>query len=191
MALTLDLPTQVIIPPTSPEDKILVVDDTDMLRDALCDILAEAGYHVRGASSGEAALAEIDADLPDIILLDIRMPYLDGYQVCGLLKSNERTRDIPVIFLSALDELEDKIKAFQMGGVDYITKPAQAEEVVARVESQLALSRQRKQIEALSKLKDDLIGIVSHDLKNPIQIIMGYSELLADDSDLMGEEMRQ
>lgn len=191
MALTLDLPTHVIIPPTAPEDKILVVDDTDMMRNALCDILADAGYRVRGANCGESALAEIDADLPDIILLDIRMPYLDGYQVCGLLKSNERTRSIPVIFLSALDDLEDKIKAFQMGGVDYITKPAQYEEVVARVESHLTLARQRKQIEALSKLKDDLMGIVSHDLKNPIQIIMGYAELLADDSERMDAEMQQ
>src|SRR5690349_3655184 len=103
MALSLDLPNQLVIPPTAPEDTLLVVDDTDMMRNALVDILAEAGYRVRSASSGEAALAEIDAELPDMILMDIRMPYLDGYQVCGLLKQNPRTRSIPVIFMSALD----------------------------------------------------------------------------------------
>jgi two-component system sensor histidine kinase/response regulator len=190
MALVLDLPTQLIIPPAAPEETVLVVDDTDAMREALCRIIAEAGYHVITAASGEAALAEIDVTLPDLIILDVSMPYLDGYQVCGLLKQSERTRAIPVIFLSALDDVEDKVKAFQMGGVDYITKPADPEEVVARVESQLALSRQRKQIEALSKLKDDLIGIVSHDLKNPLQIIMGYSEILTTDGDSLPEEER-
>ena len=180
-----------MIPSTGPQDTILVVDDTDVMRSVTVDMLAQAGYRVRSASCGEEALAEIDAWPPDLILLDICMPNLDGYEVCTLIKQNARTHSIPVIFMSALDDLEDKIKGFQSGGVDYITKPAQSEELIARVESQLALSRQRKQIEALSKLKDDLIGIVSHDLKNPLQVIVGYAEMLNDTEFPVDEETRE
>src|SRR5262245_38386773 len=141
MKNSLELPHQLVIPSTTPEESILVVDDTDVMRSATVDMLAHAGYRVRSATCGEEALAEIDTWPPDLILLDICMPNLDGYEVCELLKHNARTRSIPVIFMSALDDVQDKIKGFQAGGVDYITKPAQSEELIARIESQLTLSR--------------------------------------------------
>ncbi len=102
-------------------------------------ILTEQGYRVRPALSGEVALKTIQADLPDLILLDIIMPGMDGYQVCAKLKAEEATRDIPVIFISALNETEDKVRAFSEGGVDYISKPFNTKEVLARVKTHLTI----------------------------------------------------
>lgn len=126
---------------------ILVVDDTpDNLR-LLSTMLTERGYKVRSAISGSIALMGVNASPPDLILLDINMPEMDGYQVCQTLKANEITCDIPVIFISAYNEVLDKVKSFAVGGVDYITKPFQMEEVVARVESHLSLWRLRRQLQ--------------------------------------------
>lgn len=128
---------------------VLIVDDTpDNLR-LLSGILEERGYDVRPAASGTRALAAVQAELPELILLDIKMPEMSGYDVCERLKADERTRDIPVIFISALQDLAEKVKGFALGGVDYITKPFQAEEVLARVETHLALHRLRHHLEAL------------------------------------------
>ncbi len=126
---------------------ILVVDDTPISLRLLVDLLTDRGYTVRPALSGEAALLEAQTVLPDLILLDIMMPDLDGYEVCQQLKSAETTRDIPVIFVSALDQTFDKVKGFEVGGIDYITKPFQVEEVLARVETHLSLRRLQKQVE--------------------------------------------
>ncbi len=118
---------------------ILVVDDTpDNLR-LLVGLLTEQGYKIRPVTSGKMALSAAQGMPPDLILLDINMPEMDGYQVCEQLKADERTRDIPVIFLSALNDVFDKVKAFAIGGVDYITKPFQIEEVLARINTHLAL----------------------------------------------------
>jgi two-component system sensor histidine kinase/response regulator len=118
-------------------------------------------------------------------LLDIRMPEMDGYEVCQRLKADERTQDIPVIFISALDEVWDKVKAFAVGGVDYITKPFQAEEVLARVATHLSLQSLRRQLEsqviALQKANAELDAFahtVAHDLKGPLSNIIGFAELL-------------
>ncbi len=125
---------------------ILLIDDQlDNLR-TLSSILQERGFNVRQALSGELALKTVQADLPDLILLDIRMPKMDGYEVCAALKSAELTHDIPVIFLSALDDTTDKLKAFELGGADYITKPFQAEEVIARIQRELTIQRQKEQL---------------------------------------------
>src|SRR6478672_9088612 len=118
---------------------ILVVDDTpDNLR-LLVGFLTEQGYKIRPVTSGKMALSAAQGMPPDLILLDINMPEMDGYQVCEQLKADERTRDIPVIFLSALNDVFDKVKAFAIGGVDYITKPFQIEEVLARINTHLAM----------------------------------------------------
>jgi serine phosphatase RsbU (regulator of sigma subunit) len=120
-------------------------------------MLAEQGYHVRPVPDGLLALAAVQAELPDLILLDIRMPKMDGYQVCEHLKADALTRDIPIIFISALDATEDKVRAFQAGGVDYVTKPFQAAEVLARLETHLALQRLQKQlIEANERMAQEL-----------------------------------
>ena len=128
--------------PTTKVD-ILVVDDTpDNLR-LLSTILTERGYKVRKAISGEMGLLSAKTVLPDLILLDINMLGMNGYEVCTQLKADEQTRDVPVIFISALDDVLDKVKAFSVGGVDYITKPFQTQEIIARLENQLTLVRQR------------------------------------------------
>jgi diguanylate cyclase (GGDEF)-like protein len=131
-----------------PETNILVVDDNaDNLR-LLIKILREQGYKVRPASSGAVALQAVQSILPDLILLDVMMPDLDGYAVCERLKADERTREIPVIFISALHEVFDKVKAFSLGAVDYIAKPFHPDEVFARVNTHLTIRKQHQQIQA-------------------------------------------
>jgi len=161
---------------------ILLVDDTpDNLR-LLSTLLTEQGYEVRGAINGAIALMGVQAEPPDLILLDINMPQMNGYEVCQQLKADDRTREIPVIFISALEDVLDKVKAFAVGGVDYITKPFHVEEVLARIENQLTICRLQKQLreqnaqlqekmlelQDLNSLKEEFLHAVSHDLRTPI-----------------------
>ncbi len=134
-------------PTDAPKANILVVDDTRNNLRLLVGLLTKQGYKVRPASSGKMALAATLAAPPDLILLDIMMPEMDGYEVCEHLKADDRTRDIPIIFVSAMNEVEDKVKAFAKGGVDYITKPYQSAEVLARVETHLTLRYLQKNLE--------------------------------------------
>jgi sigma-B regulation protein RsbU (phosphoserine phosphatase) len=137
--------------PSGSMPSILIVDDTPANLRLLSQMLAEQGYHVRPVPDGPLALAAVRAEAPDLILLDIRMPGMDGYQVCERLKADPRTRDIPIIFISALDATQDKVRAFHAGGVDYITKPFQAAEVLARVETHLALRELQQQLQAANE----------------------------------------
>lgn len=121
--------------------KILIVDDTLENINLLATMLSEYGYKVRKALNGQLALMGVQTSPPDLILLDINMPEMNGYEVCKKLKESANTREIPVIFLSALDDVLDKVKAFSVGGVDYISKPFQFEEVLARVENHLTIQR--------------------------------------------------
>ncbi len=132
------------------ENSILIIDDIPTNIKVLFYILQEAGFRVSVAKSGESALSKVQESLPDLILLDVMMPGIDGFETCRRLKANPKTQEIPVIFLSALDEVIDKVKAFAVGGVDYITKPFQNQEVLARVESQLALRAAKAKIEQLN-----------------------------------------
>lgn len=168
---------------------ILVVDDTPVNLRLLSEMLRKQGYSVREANDGVTALQRVQAKQPDLILLDIRLPNIDGYDVCQRLKANEGTRDIPVIFISVLQDVDDIVKAFEVGGVDYITKPFKFREIYVRVENQLTLARQRKQIQAihekdrqyletLNHLKDQFIRAATHDLKSPLALIVGYAGLL-------------
>lgn len=131
----------------STKANILVVDDTHENLRLLADLFKGQGYGVRLAPGGQMAIESIQANLPDLILLDIMMPGMNGYEVCSVLKANERTRDIPIIFISALNEVFDKVKAFSIGGVDYITKPFQVEEVLARVQTHLSLRNLQQQLQ--------------------------------------------
>ncbi|MEG4962218.1 MULTISPECIES: adenylate/guanylate cyclase domain-containing protein [unclassified Microcoleus] len=124
--------------PATPKDILIVDDMPDNLR-LLSTMLTSHGYHVRKAINGHLALQGAQISPPDLILLDINMPKMNGYEVCEQLKLSEKTKDIPVIFISALDDVLEKVKAFQVGGVDYITKPFQVEEVLVRVQNQLSL----------------------------------------------------
>jgi CheY-like chemotaxis protein len=128
---------------------ILVVDDQPVNVRLLATMLAQLGYKVRKATSGEMALTAIHAELPDLILLDITMPQMDGYELCEILKKDPKTAEIPIIFVSALDESMDKAKAFEVGAVDYVAKPFQWVEVQARVKTQLALRQLQRQALAL------------------------------------------
>ncbi|MBD2293688.1 diguanylate cyclase [Anabaena sphaerica FACHB-251] len=126
---------------------ILLVDDIPENLQLLSDLLIKLGYTVRSVTSGRMALKTVKVKRPDVILLDIKMPEMDGYQLCQALKADEDFRNIPVIFISALDEVFDKVTAFNSGGIDYITKPFQIEEVVARLENQLIIQRQQRLLE--------------------------------------------
>lgn len=140
---------------------ILIVDDTPAVLKLLKDILTAEGYQARPFNNGELALRSLAAELPELILLDVRMPVMDGFEVCRQIKKDERLKDIPVIFISAASDTEDKLKAFHAGGVDYITKPFQKEEVIARVQTHVALHRSRLKLvqaeKALRKSEHSLV----------------------------------
>ena len=131
-----------------PKADILAIDDTPENLALLSQMLTEKGYKVRSVTKGSTALRGAKAAPPDLILLDVKMPEMDGYEVCQHLKANDRTRNIPVIFISALGDVFDKVKAFQVGGVDYITKPFQVEEVLARLSTHLTIRNLQLKLEA-------------------------------------------
>ena len=130
---------------------ILIVDDNPVNLRLLFRMLTSHGHQVRMVTSGAQALAAVQQQPPDLILLDIMMPDMDGHEVCSRLKTNSESQDIPVIFISALTETEDKVQAFSAGAVDYITKPIQTEEVLARVRTHLALRSLQQELECLNK----------------------------------------
>ncbi len=161
---------------------ILIVDDTPENLRLLSSMLEEQGYKVRKATNGKQALKAIDAQGPDLILLDIMMPEMNGYQIAQHLKGLPKTHHIPIIFLSSLNDTMDKVIAFDVGGVDYITKPFQIQEVLVRVRTQITLRDQQKQlVEQNKQLQQEIkerkkiesalrvyIHAVSHDLRNPV-----------------------
>jgi two-component system, sensor histidine kinase and response regulator len=160
---------------------ILVVDDTPANLQMLVGLLNDRGYRPRPVTSGRLALQAAKNDPPDLILLDIGMPEMNGYQVCESLKADPQLCDIPVIFISAHTETNDKVEAFRAGGVDYVTKPFQIEEVQARVAAQLELRRQARELKdtndelrRLEKLRDDLVHMIVHDLRSPLSAMSGY-----------------
>jgi len=165
-----------------PQANILIVDDTPANLRLLANILLGAGYTVRPARSGAVALTSVQAELPDLILLDIMMPEMDGYEICRRLKANEQTRDIPVIFISAMNDIEEKVKSFAVGGVDYIAKPFHGDEVLARVNTHLTIRHLQNDLRAQISELDAFAHTVAHDLKNPMALIIGFTDLLLDTS---------
>lgn len=167
---------------------ILIVDDTPENLTVLRDILTREGHRVRPVLQGLQALASAAAEPPDLVLLDIMMPGVDGYETCERLKADERTRDIPVLFISALDATESKVRGFEVGGLDYITKPFRTEEVLARVRTHLALREARRQLaaqnaelRAAATLQADVDRMLRHDLRVSISGVIGFSELIAEE----------
>ncbi len=145
-------------PPAAPAASILIVDDAVANLELLSEMLGGRGYEARPAISGEAALMAAQADPPDLVLLDVDMPEMDGYEVCRRLKADETLRDIPVIFVSAIfTQADDKVKALSLGAVDYVTKPFQAEEVYARVETHLRLRSLQVEVERHSRDLEALV----------------------------------
>ena len=178
--------------------KILIVDDTPANIDVLDLFLEKEGYKISIAQSGESALDLADRISPDLILLDVMMPGIDGFETCRRLKSNDKTSDIPIIFITARNESADIIKGFSMGGVDYITKPFSQEEVCARVHLHLklktlmaALETKNQKLADLNDLKNKFLGMASHDLRNPISTIQGFSKILLDHGETLAEDAKK
>lgn len=168
---------------------VLIVDDKVENLQLLVDFLSQLEFRVRPVTSGNMAFSAIKGAKPDIVLLDIDMPGMDGYQVCSKIKENPELRDVPVIFLSALDEAYNKLRAFEVGGLDYITKPFAFDEVLARIRAHLALSQRQKEIKSqydqdrarfdrLVQLRNDQIATVTHDIKNEVMKIYAGLDLI-------------
>ena len=193
--------------------RILVVDDTPQNLQLLEAMLRDQGYRVFALPNGEMALKAVLKDQPDLILLDVLMPGLDGYEVCSRLKADPQFADTPVIFLSALSEPLDKVKGFQCGGVDYVTKPFQVEEVLARVETHLKLRRLQRELRAqnarleetvaqrtrelaqaharlsiLDQAKGEFLQLISHELRTPVHGVLGVAELLLHECPSVGHK---
>jgi len=186
---------------------IMAVDDNPANLRLLEGMLRQQGYQVRSFPRGRLALAAAAENPPELILLDINMPEMTGYEVCQRLKSDEKLAQIPVVFLSALDETGDKVKAFRSGGVDYITKPFQLEEVQARVETHIELQRLQRTLQlqndnlgelvelrtteladanarlrVLDRTKSDFLNLISHEFRTPLNGLLGVGELLLEES---------
>ena len=190
-------------PPAAPVPTILVVDDHPANLQLLCEILHRQGLKPRPVPSGEAALRAAMAAPPDLVLLDIAMPGLDGFETLARLKANPKLADVPVIFVTAYDEISDKVRGFTAGAVDYITKPYHAEEIAARMGMHLRLRSLQRQLanenerlehvvtertrelaaayehqRELSRLKDDFLLMISHEIRTPASGILGLGDLM-------------
>ncbi len=176
--------------------KILMVDDNPGNLDILMDMLKGEGYQISVATSGEMALKAVDHQLPDLILLDVMMPGIDGFETCEKFKNDPVTKSIPIIFLSAKTDSTDIVKGFQVGGLDYVIKPFNQEEVLVRIRTQLLLTQTLNKNEYLVKnlkeaiqnmesaqqeslAKSKFLGRMSHELRTPLNAIIGLSQVLS------------
>ncbi len=167
---------------------ILVVDDVAANLKLLGEILKTEGYKVRQVPSGELALQVAAREKPDLILLDVMMPGMDGYEVCRRLKADPGLKDIPVIFISALDRTNDIVTALALGGVDYINKPFIAEEVKARIRTHLQIHRQSQELLELNATKDKFFSIIAHDLRTPFAGFFGATQLMFEELPHLSQE---
>lgn len=167
---------------------ILVVEDIPKNMEVVCSILRNEGYRLAMAGNGKQAVETAPVVLPDLILLDIMMPEMDGYRACQLLKENPDTQNIPIIFLTAKSDTDDVVKAFELGAVDYVTKPFKKAELLSRVKTHLELKFARESLEELNATKDKFFSIVAHDLKDPVQFLVLSADSLFNHYDTFDEE---
>lgn len=177
---------------------IMVVDDTPENLTVLAEMLRGQGYRVQAFPGGAMALKAAQARPPDLILLDVMMPAMNGFEVCERLKAHEALKDVPVLFISALSETADKVKAFAAGGVDYVTKPFQFEEVNARVQAHLELRRQRRELQEaydklreLETLRDNLTHMIVHDMRSPLMGIDYSFEFITMEEDRLSPRQQK
>ncbi|WP_069471277.1 ATP-binding response regulator [Candidatus Marithrix sp. Canyon 246] len=202
---------------TNQKNVVLIIDDNPINIGVVVDSLEESGFKIIIARNGEMGLKRARLVKPDIILLDVVMPGISGFETCSRLKADKKTVDIPVIFMTALDNTADKVKGFELGGVDYITKPVQVEEVLARLKTHLTIHklknvnqqneelkqeiakrklleeqlRQSKQLaESANHAKSAFIANMSHELRTPLNGILGYTQILNRDKSLTEQQQK-
>jgi two-component system sensor histidine kinase/response regulator len=173
---------------TPPRSRVLVVDDIPKNLQVVGTMLRNAGYAIMPASSGAEALEGVRVQVPDLILLDLMMPEMDGLEVCRRLKADPLTQAVPVIFLTASNEMEHLVQGFDVGAVDYVTKPFNPPELLARVRTHLELKHARdtivrygQELSRLNEEKNEFMGIAAHDLRNPLGAIKGYAEMMREE----------
>lgn len=166
------------------KETILIVDDTPANLQVLVSLLAETGYRTLVAEDGQSALGQLARNKPDMILLDVAMPGSDGFEICRRLKEDRELKEIPVLFITARAEISDKLRGFEVGGLDYITKPIQKEEVLARVNTHLTILRQQRLLQTMLEQRHRFMRIAAHDLRNLLTIISGYSSMGIERPDL-------
>ena len=175
--------------------RILIVDDTPANIGIIYNYLDQLGFSMRISEDGETALALMEKETPDLILLDIMLPGMDGYETCRRIKALPACADVPVIFMSALSEVTNKIEGFKAGGVDYITKPFHREEILERVKTHLTIKKQRDKLRDLNRAleeavrsKDRFFSIIAHDLRGPFTALLGAAEMIKETVDSSGDK---
>lgn len=161
------------------KDKILIVDDIPANMWVLLEVLSDAGYDVLLAQSGEQALRVAEYAKPSLILLDVMMPNMDGFEVCRTLKENPNLSNIPIIFMTALSDTVNKLKGFELGAADYVTKPIQYKEILARVSAHLQVHKLQAQLLQRNAELETFSRMVAHDLKNPLNAVINLTEMIA------------
>ena len=192
--------------PYRTKSSILIVDDEPNNLKVLHQLLSEKGYDVRAARDGKTALEAARATHPELILLDIKMPDMTGYEVCEEMQRDEALKDIPVIFISALNNVDDIVRAFDVGGVDYVTKPFQFAEVLARVSNHLTIVHQQQQLvvqamqleqmnkrdqarfKKITEMREQFVQAATHDLKNPLAVIIGCADIMSRFDHVRGDQ---
>lgn len=157
---------------------VLIVDDVPKNVQVLCNLLAEEDCEIAVAFNGQQALKSLEEITPDLILLDVMMPAMSGFEVCQRIKEVERTTDIPIIFLTARTEMDDIVHGFELGAVDYVTKPFHDKELLARVRTHLALKRTREELTESNAAKDKFFSIISHDLRDAFVNILSFIQYI-------------
>jgi signal transduction histidine kinase len=173
------------------KNRILIVDDFVSNIQVLANMLSPYGYEIEFSTNGQEALDWLKIEAFDLILLDIMMPDMDGYEVCTRLKENPVTRDIPVIFITAKTDQDSIKKGFQVGAVDYILKPYHESELIERVKTHITIRKQRRELILANQAKDRLFSIIAHDLKNPMSNIFGFIKLMHDNYDSLDDEKKR